>query len=231
MYAAADAAHNDEHGQRHENKAVDNTLNGTAQEVAENFAAGQAIGAEAGTEQIADVQNGVLDAVAAQCAVEEQDEEGGQDAQPAHPLELLGQSLVRAHGAVTGLAADGQLAHHNDEAAQDRQDQIDDEEREAAGGTHLIGEAPDVAQADCRADRGHQEPKIGSKAFSFFHCFLSLTDFCSYVDTGADKFCRALSIDRKRHGAPPCPAGISSRDKIPSRLPEKSIQETLSARN
>ncbi len=41
----------------------------------------------------------------------------------------------------------------------------------AAGGAHLIGEAPDVAQADCRADRGHQESKIGSKAFSFFHVF------------------------------------------------------------
>ena len=41
-------------------------------------------------------------------------------------------------------------------------------------GAHLIGEAPDVAQADCRTDRRHQESKIGSKAFSFFHCFLSL---------------------------------------------------------
>ena len=115
---------------------------------------------------------------------------------------------------MAGLAADGQLAHHNDEAAQDRQDQIDDEEREAAGGTHLIGEAPDVAQADCRADRGHQEPEIGSKAFSFFHCFLSLTDFCSYIDAGVGKFYRARLLTGNgtghRHAPQVFPHGIKS---------------------
>ena len=105
------------------------------------------------------------------------DQEGGGDAQPADPLELFGDGVVGGDSALAGLAADGQLAQHDDEAADDRQDQIDDEEREAAGGAHLIGEAPDVAQADCRADRGHQESKIGSKAFSFFHCFSPLIFF------------------------------------------------------
>ena len=74
---------------------------------------------------------------------------------------------------MAGLAADGQLAHHDDEAAAGRQNQVDDEEREAAVGAHLVGESPDVAQTDGRADRGHQESEIGSKAFSFFHSFLS----------------------------------------------------------
>ena len=60
---------------------------------------------------------------------------------------------------------------------QNRQNEVNNEERKAAGGAHFIGEAPDVAQADRRADRGHQETEIGSKAFSFFHCFLSFTDF------------------------------------------------------
>ena len=85
--------------------------------------------------------------------------------------------MVRRHSTLARLASDGQLAHHNDEAAADRQNEVNNEERKAAGGAHFIGEAPDVAQADRRADRGHQETKIGSKAFSFFHCFLSFTDF------------------------------------------------------
>ena len=51
----------------------------------------QRVGTEGGVEQIADVQNRVLDAVAAQRTVKEQDEERGQDAQPADPLELLAQ--------------------------------------------------------------------------------------------------------------------------------------------
>ena len=59
-------------------------------------------------------------------------------------------------------------------AAANSQNQINQKERKAAGRTHLIGEAPDVAQADRRTNSSHQETKIGSKAFSFFHCILSL---------------------------------------------------------
>ena len=99
-------------------------------------------------EQIAHVQGDILQTVAAQGAVEAQDQEGRQHAQPAQPLELLGQNFVCADGAPAGLAAQGQLAHHNDEAAAGSQDQIDDQEREAAVGAHLVGKAPDVAQAD-----------------------------------------------------------------------------------
>ena len=73
---------------------------------------------------------------------------------------------------------------------------------------HLIGEAPDVAQADCRADRGHQEPEIGSKAFSFFHCFLSLTDFCSYIDAGVDKFYRARLLTGNGTGGTAMPPQV-----------------------
>ena len=52
---------------------------------------------------------------------------------------------------LAGLTAQRQLAQHDDEAADDRQNEVDNEERKAAGGAHLIGEAPDVAQADCPA--------------------------------------------------------------------------------
>ena len=169
--AAADAAHDDEHRQDNEDQAVDDALALIQQEASEHITAGHAVGAEAGVEQVAHVQHDVLDAVAAQCAVEAHDQERGGDAQPADPLELLAQCVVRGDSALAGLTADGQLAQHDDKAAQDCQDEVDDEECEAAGGAHLIGEAPDVAQADCGADRGHQETKIGSKAFSFFHVF------------------------------------------------------------
>ena len=73
-------------------------------------------------EQVAYIQNDVLDAVAAQRAVEEQDEERGGDAHPAHPFELLGNHLVRLDRALAGLTTDGQLAHHDDEAAGDAQE-------------------------------------------------------------------------------------------------------------
>ena len=105
--------------------------------------------------QIAHVQGDVLQAVAAQSAVEAQDQERGQHAHPAQPLELLGQDPVRADGPVTGFAAQSQLADHDDNAAEHGQHQIQDQEREAAVGTHLVGKAPDVAQADCRADGSH----------------------------------------------------------------------------
>ena len=171
---AADTAHHDDHGDGHEDQAVDDALNRATHESAEYLAAGQTVGAETGTEQVAHIDHHVLDAVAAQCAVEEQNEEGGSDAQPAHPAELLAEDLVGAHSTLTGLAAQSQLAQHDDETAEDSKDQINDQEQRAAAGTHLIGEAPDVAQTDRRTDSSHDESKIGSKAFSFFHCFLSL---------------------------------------------------------
>ena len=171
---AGHAAHNDDEGQQHEDEAVDHGLQLIGQHVAEHLAAGQAVVAEAGAEDVAHVQNHVLHAVAAQGAIEAQDQERSDDAQPAQPLESLAQDLVRADHAAPGLAAQSQLAHHDHEAAQSRQDQVNDEECESAVSAHLIGEAPDVAKADCRTNGCHQESKCGSKAFSFFHFFLSL---------------------------------------------------------
>ena len=45
----------------------------------------------------------------------------------------------------------------------------------AAAHTHLVREAPNVAQTDCRTDSGHQETKVGAKRSAIvFHNFLSL---------------------------------------------------------
>ena len=172
--AAADAAHDDEQGDEHENQAVDHGLKLVGQDAAEHVAAAQTAGAEAGADEVAEVHGDVLDAVAAQSAVEGQDQEGGQDAQPAQPLELFAQCFVSAHGAVAGLTTQSQLAHHDDKAAACCQQQINEQKGKSAAGAHFIGEAPDVTQADRRTNSGHQESKIGSEPLSFFHCFLSL---------------------------------------------------------
>ena len=177
LNAVADAAHNDDQGDEHEDQTIDHGLALVGQQAAEHLCAAQAAGAEAGVEEAAQVHGDILDAVAAQSAVERQDQEGCDDTQPAQPLEALGEDLIGADDAAAGLAAQGQLAHHDDEAAQRRQDQIDDQEREAAVGAHLVGEAPDVAKAHRRSHGSHQEPECGSKAFSFFHCFLSFFFF------------------------------------------------------
>ena len=71
--------------------------------------------------------------------------------------ELLAQFLIGADGALSGFAAHCQLAHHNDETNENGQQQINDQEGEAAGASHLIGEAPDVAQTNGGADGGQQE--------------------------------------------------------------------------
>ena len=169
LNAVADAAHDNDQGDEHKDQTIDHGLALVGQQAAEHLGAAQAAGAEAGVEEAAQVHGDILDAVAAQSAVERQDQEGCDDTQPAQPLEALGEDLIGADDAAAGLAAQGQLTHHDDEAAQRRQDQIDDQEREAAVGAHLVGEAPDVAKAHCRSHGSHQEPECGSKAFSFFH--------------------------------------------------------------
>ena len=115
------------------------------------------------------VEYQILDTVSAQRTVEGQNQERRQRCQPAQPLELAGQRLIGGNGALTGLAADGQLAHHNDIAAQNSQNDVHQQEGKTAVVAHLVGEAPDVAQTHSGADSRHQEAKCALKTFSFFH--------------------------------------------------------------
>ena len=75
--------------------------------------------------------------------------------------------MIGTDSALTGLAAHGQFAHHDDETDEDGQDQIDYKKREAAGFTHFVGETPNVAQTDSRTDGGQQEAEIASPVTSF----------------------------------------------------------------
>ena len=99
---------------------------------------------------------------AAEDVVERQEAEACHDSQEADPLVLLGEGHVCADCAAARLAAEGQLAKHDDAAHDNDQYEIDYEEGEAARHAHLVREAPNVAQADRRADGCHQEAKVGA---------------------------------------------------------------------
>ena len=58
------------------------------------------------------------------------------------------------------LAAQRQLTQHDDNAAAQRQRQIQDQEGEATIGTHFVGEAPYIAQPHSRAYSGHQKTEV-----------------------------------------------------------------------
>ena len=128
--------------------------------VAEEIAAlsGEAVNAEDLQEEAEHVAHDE----SAEDVVERQQAERRQYAEQAYPLVLLAELCVSADGAEAGLAADGQLAEHDDHADEDDQEQVDNQEREAAVTTHFVREAPNVAQADRRADGRHQETKVGA---------------------------------------------------------------------
>ena len=155
LNAPGDAAPVDEVADNHEQKGEHDAAKGVGQHGAEQVRPG--LDLRPGEGQVAQVQGHVLDAVAAQNRVEAQNDEGGEHRQPAHPLEARGQCVVSADGALAGFPAHGQLGHHDAEAHEDGQQHIDDQECEAAGLSHFVGEAPDVAQAHGRTDGGHQE--------------------------------------------------------------------------
>ena len=174
--AARNAAHDYDAGERQEDDAVDDGLELVGQQAVEEVARRYAAAAPGRAEDVAQVHDDVLRDVAAEDGVEAHDEEGRGYAEPAEPADLLGQLLVGADDAEAGLAAQRQLADHDHEADEQYQQQVDDEEGEAAVGAHLIREAPEVAQADRGADRRHKEAEIASPITTFvFHNFPPLS--------------------------------------------------------
>lgn len=171
-------AHDDEAGQREEDDAVDDGLRLVREQTVEEVARGEAAAAPGGAEDVAEVDDYVLRDVAAEDGVEAHDEEGGGYAQPAEPAHFLGELFVGADDAEAGLASQRQLAHHDDEADEQHQQQIHYQKCKAAVGAHLVREAPQVAEADRRADRGHEEAEIAPQfprlCSMFFPPFKSL---------------------------------------------------------
>ena len=78
--------------------------------------------------------------------------------------------MVRADGSGAGFTAKCQLCHHNGEAHKKCQQQVDDQEGKSPRFTHLVRKAPNVAEADGRADCRQQEANVTSPTASLvFH--------------------------------------------------------------
>lgn len=127
-------------------------------------AGGQRFAAEG---KVAEVQGHIFDTVTAQHRVKAHHRKGREQRQPADPPEFLRQGVIGAHGALSGLAAHGKLRGHDDKAHENCQQRIDRQIREAAGLAHFVGEAPDIAQANRRADGRHQEAQIAGPTGTF----------------------------------------------------------------
>ena len=121
---------------------------------------------------IVDTGDGILELVNPELIATDGEQEGAEGCHPTQDLVLFAQLGVSADTGA-GLTAQSELAHHQSDTDSDHQDQVDHQEGEAAGGAHLVGEAPQVAQADGRADGGHEEAEGAAPLttlFDFIHC-------------------------------------------------------------
>ena len=160
LYAALDAAHDYHHVADDEEDVEENHAAVVVEYVAEeaHTRSGEAVDAQ----NLKQEAEHVAHDEAAEDVVEREQRERRQYAEVADPLILLAERGVGADRALAGLAAYRQLAEHDDDADEDDEQQVDDEEGEAALVAHLVREAPDVAEADCGADGGHQEAEVGA---------------------------------------------------------------------
>ena len=143
--AALNTAHNDDHGDQHSQSQEQDHGLGVIEQIAKE--AGALTGEAVHTEDLNQEAHAVAQGHTGQHGVEAQDQEGAEGGHPADDLIFLAQLGVCAH-AQTGLTAQSELAHHQQSADENDQDQVDHQEGEAAGGAHLVGEAPQVAQTD-----------------------------------------------------------------------------------
>ena len=167
--AAGDAAGHDEKADRHEGDQHADGRRDAGDHRAEGAAVRHAL------EEAKQVDDDVVDAVAAQDRVEGHDQERREHREPAEPGILARHRFVSGDRSLSGLTAEGKLRGHDDQADEDRQEQIDEQEREAAGFAHLVRKAPDIAEADRRADGCKQEAYVAApRAALIFHRLPSL---------------------------------------------------------
>ena len=169
---AGNAAAVDEIADKHEEQGENKCAEGVGEHGNEKVGAGHNGAACEG--QIAQVQSQILNAVCAQNAVKAHDNEGGENGQPANPLEAAAESLISTDGTHAGLATHGELAHHDNKTNKNSQEQVDNQKCKAAGSSHFIREAPNVAETNGGADGGHKEAYITSPGSSFFFQIFSL---------------------------------------------------------
>ena len=153
---AGNAALHDDHADDDEQNREDHAAERGGQHGAEDVTAGHVDGFITKA-QLCHVQGNVLQAVAAENGVEGHDQVRCDGGKPADPAELLGYLLIGINRAELGFAADRQLGDHDDHTDENGQQQVNNQEYEAAAFTHLVREAPDVTETDGGTDGSKQE--------------------------------------------------------------------------
>ena len=156
LNTAGDTALHDNHADDDEQDREDHAAERGGQHRAEDLSAahGNSAVSEA---QLRHVQCDVLQAVAAEHGIEAHDQERRDGGEPADPCELLSYLLVGVNRAELGLAADCKLGDHDNHTDKDREEQVHDQEGEAAALAHLVREAPDVAETNSGTNGSKQE--------------------------------------------------------------------------
>ena len=148
------------------------------------------------------VAGGVAQDDAAEHEVKAHDAKAAHDARIAEPGVLLRQAAVGAHGALAAAAAERELAEHDRHTHEHDEHEIQQQEHGTAALAHFIREAPDVAEADGRADRGHEEAEVAAPAaaFGFDFCIHEIPpDFFTFLPKYCTERCRyAIIIPDKR---------------------------------
>ena len=76
------------------------------------------------------------------------------------------QDVERLRGGLLACAADGELHHHDGQAQDNQEDQVDQDECGTAVLAGDVGEAPDVAQSDCATRADKKEADAGGEVLA-----------------------------------------------------------------
>ena len=157
------AGHDDDVEQDVEHKKQDHAL-GIREKIAEEVRALSGPCKRAPAEEREEVAHRVAQHDAAEHEVEAHDAKTAQHAGIAEPGVLFRQRAIGAHTALAAAAAERELTEHDRHAHEHDEHQIKQQEHGAAALAHLIREAPNVSEADGRADRGHKEAEVAAPA-------------------------------------------------------------------
>ena len=167
------------------------------QEIAEKARALTRPGKLTPAEDGQEVADGVAQDDAAEHEVKAHDAKAAHDARVTEPGVLLRQAAVGAHGALAAAAAERELAEHDRHAHEHDEHEIQQQEHGAAALAHLIREAPDIAEANGRADRGHEEAEVAAPAAAFgfdFRIHEIPPDFFTFLPKHRTERCRYAII-------------------------------------
>ena len=90
-------------------------------------------------------------------------DEADEDLEPAEPLEAAAEPPEDGGGGAAEAVAQGVVEQEDGDSGRQQGDDVGDNEGAPAVGVGHAGEAPDIAQADGRADGGHEEAELAAQ--------------------------------------------------------------------